>query len=252
MIHEDGVHAVEQFVLAKYYMTANVYRHRVRIITDQMITRAIRLGIEKDNLPEMKRLYSFDGTDEFIKNYQEWDDARFLETFCPLKAKPPGAKSGRMLQLLRTRQLLKEVFRDKPTEKHYDARFRETLKGLHKHDADALASAVQARVADYLSKKLNLNPAIDPDFVIAHSFGIKSARESSRNEEEGILVNVRPAPQPFTDESTLFRSINEAYSDNFVVVFAPIAWPDPAKKDDLRAEWKDDIVKIIQEECKRG
>ena len=64
-------------------------------------------------------------------------------------------------------------------------------------------------------------------------------------------MNVRPAPQPFTDESTLFRSINEAYSDNFVVVLAPVAWPDPTKKDDLRAEWKDDIRKIIEDECKK-
>ena len=40
MIAQDGVHAVEQYVLAKYYMTANVYRHRVRLITDTMIGRA--------------------------------------------------------------------------------------------------------------------------------------------------------------------------------------------------------------------
>lgn len=251
MIDEDGIHAAEQFVLAKYYMTANVYRHRVRIITDQMITRAIRLGIERDGLPELTRLFTFDGTDEFVNNYQEWDDARFLETFCPIKAKPPGAKSGRMLELLRKRQLLKEVFRDDPTERHYDGRFRETLKGLHRRDSDALATSVQSHVADYLSKKMNLSPALDADFVIAHSFGIKSARESSRNDEEGILVNVRPAPQPFTDESTLFHSINEAYSDNFIVILAPIAWPDPVKKDDLRAEWKEDIRKIIHDECKR-
>src|ERR1019366_3390468 len=30
MISSDGVHALEQFVLAKYYLTAQVYSHRVR------------------------------------------------------------------------------------------------------------------------------------------------------------------------------------------------------------------------------
>lgn len=250
MIDEDGVHAVEQFVLAKYYMTANVYRHRVRIITDQMITRAIRLGIERDQISEMKKLYGFDDSDGFIKNYQEWDDARFVETFCPRSSKAPGVKSGSLLARLRKRQLLKEVFKD-PIGKPYDARIWEILKGLHKQKAEAAATTLESRVAEYLTKKLNMNPPIDPDFVVAHSYGIKSARESSRNEEEGILVNVRPAPQPFTDESTLFRSINEAYSDNFVVVLAPVTWPDPARKDDLRAEWKEDIRKMIQEECRK-
>jgi HD superfamily phosphohydrolase len=48
LIRPDGVHAVEQFVMAKYYLTTMVYRHKVRLITDQMIVRAIELGIEKD------------------------------------------------------------------------------------------------------------------------------------------------------------------------------------------------------------
>ena len=81
MIAHDGVHAVEQYVLAKYYMTANVYRHRVRLIADTMIGRTIKLGIELDRLEQMDRLYRFNNTDEFVKNYLEWDDHRFLETF---------------------------------------------------------------------------------------------------------------------------------------------------------------------------
>lgn len=45
-ISKDGIHVLEQFVLAKYYMTTQVYRHRIRLITDEMIGRAISLGIE--------------------------------------------------------------------------------------------------------------------------------------------------------------------------------------------------------------
>ena len=44
MITAHGVNALEQFVLAKHYLTAQVYKHRVRLITDQMIVRAIVLG----------------------------------------------------------------------------------------------------------------------------------------------------------------------------------------------------------------
>lgn len=46
----DGIHSLEQFVLAKYYMTTQVYRHRIRLITDAMITRAITVGIKNDGI----------------------------------------------------------------------------------------------------------------------------------------------------------------------------------------------------------
>src|SRR2546423_2416908 len=48
MIRAEGVHAIEQFVMAKYYLTSMVYRHKIRLVTDQMIFRAIVLGIESD------------------------------------------------------------------------------------------------------------------------------------------------------------------------------------------------------------
>ena len=55
-----AVHAVEQYVLAKYYMTTNVYRHRVRLITDQMIVRAIILGDRGGWVDELRKIYAFD------------------------------------------------------------------------------------------------------------------------------------------------------------------------------------------------
>ena len=61
-ISVDGLHTLEQFVLAKYYMTTQVYRHRLRLITDQMIERAISLGIEEDKIGWLKTLYSYDGS----------------------------------------------------------------------------------------------------------------------------------------------------------------------------------------------
>jgi hypothetical protein len=175
-----------------------------------------------------------------------------METFCPIQGSPPGAKSGAMLRRLRERKLLKQVFKD-PIGKPYDARHWELLKGLPKRKSDDLAKTNERRVAEFLNSELELKNgrAVDPDYTIAHSYGIKSARESSRNDEEGILVSVKPSPQHFTDESTLFKSINEAYADNFIVIFAPIQWPNPIERDDLRGRWADPIRKLIQEECKK-
>src|SRR5438552_11387087 len=99
MIDQDGIHAIEQFVLAKYYLTTNVYRHKVRLITDQMIVRAIVLGIEKDGNPELKKLYAFDGSNTFVQDYTAWDDARFLGAFSAKE----DSRCGQMLKCLRER-----------------------------------------------------------------------------------------------------------------------------------------------------
>ena len=64
-ISADGVHTLEQFVLAKYYMTTQVYRHKIRLITDSMIIRAIELGITEDKIDYLRQLYTFDGSREF-------------------------------------------------------------------------------------------------------------------------------------------------------------------------------------------
>ncbi|MDX2151474.1 MAG: HD domain-containing protein [Bryobacteraceae bacterium] len=108
MIHSDGVHALEQFVLAKYYLTAQVYSHRVRLITDQMIIRAISLGISVDELEELKSLYSYDGSEEFVQRYTAWDDARFSLTFGDEKL--AGKYCQEIVKRLRQRRLIKQVF----------------------------------------------------------------------------------------------------------------------------------------------
>ncbi len=245
MIAPNGVHAVEQYVLAKYYMTANVYCHRVRLITDTMIGRAIKLGIDSDKLEQMEQLYQFNNTDEFVRNYLQWDDYRFLETFCPLHQSPPGAKSGAMLRRLRQRNLLKQVFTEEIDT--FDARIRETVTALPKPEKDRVRTEIEQKIAEFLKRELDVE--VDPDFVIVHSYDIKSARETSSNDEEGILVNLSPTPQPFIDESKLFKSINAAYTVKRVEVYAPITWTTRDQREKLRGQWKEPIKGIVTETC---
>jgi HD superfamily phosphohydrolase len=245
VVDEDGVHPAEQFMLAKYYMTANVYRHRVRLITDQMIGRAIHLGVERDAVEPMKHLFSFDNTDAFIANYQLWDDSRFMETFCPLHADPPGRLSGMLLRRLRERQLLKEVYSERV--EGLDGRFREMVGDISKPRYDRLRVAIETEVGDFLEMKLGTK--CTSGFVIAHSFTIKSVRESSRNEENQVLVRCGDRPRYFTDESKLLGSINEAFSDDLFKIYAPIKWPDPIKRDELRQSWKPQIRELVEKQC---
>ena len=63
-------------MIAKYHMSTQVYRHKIRLITDSMITRALELGIEIDRLEWLRKLFIYDGSPEFVQNYLQWDDAR--------------------------------------------------------------------------------------------------------------------------------------------------------------------------------
>jgi hypothetical protein len=141
--------------------------------------------------------------------------------------------------------LLKLVYSDRIEA--LDDRIRESVKELPNPKVDGLRDSIEFEVAGFLENKLKTD--VRKEFVIAHSYAIKSVRESSRNEEAEILVNEGPTPRYFSDESRLFASINEAYADNVIQIYAPISWPDSTKKDSLREAWRPDIRNIIVTQC---
>jgi HD superfamily phosphohydrolase len=106
-ISSDGVHVLEQFVLAKYYMSTQVYRHRIRLITDEMIGRAIGLGIDVDRIGWLKQLYSYDGSADYIREYMEWNDERLTTK---ILEESPETYACSIFQRLRDRRLLKCIF----------------------------------------------------------------------------------------------------------------------------------------------
>jgi HD superfamily phosphohydrolase len=243
MIDQNSIHAVEQFVLAKYYLTKSVYRHKVRLITDQMIVRAIVLGIEKDHNKEMRKLYQFDNTAKFVENFVLWDDARFFDRF--------GAESqsrcGQMLGRLRDRRLLKRVFDAKLRD--LDPRSRETARKLHDPGLNKVRLEIEKEIAMILTQRTG--QSVDPDFVICHSFNIKSVREASRNDEAGILVHTKRKPRFFEKESTLFDSINEEKGDQFFLnVYAPVGWETKAEKNRIQRDCGKAIKETIESVCR--
>ncbi|MBN2563013.1 MAG: HD domain-containing protein [Phycisphaerae bacterium] len=241
MIAPDGVHAVEQYVLAKYYLTTNVYRHRVRLITDQMIVRAIRLGIERDDLEELRRLYAFDNSDDFFENYRGWDDARFLLTFSGADSKQGLCND--VLGRLRSRNLLKRVFACRIRDFSPPA-LQELLMNLDKRENDTIRAKLERSIAGILPKEGNA--AISPSFVIVHTFTIRSVRVTSRNDEGSIMVACRPEPRPFEQESALFESIDESYTEGYVEVYAPVTWANSTERKRVKSKLEQEIRKLIE------
>ncbi len=238
MIRTDGVHAVEQFIMAKYYLTTMVYRHKIRQVTDQMIIRAIILGIESDGIKDLEKLYRFEQKSKFYENYLKWNDAKFLDRFGENGKK--SAKSTMLIQRLISRSLLKRVFY--APVKEFDADAKERLMSIEEPDNQTIRQQIETEIAKALSAKFNTN--VEADFTILHTYQIKSVRESSRNDEASILV-AKPGRMPgkFEDESVLFSSINERFSDEYVEVYAPVAWSDPAE----RARHLNAVTPIIKE-----
>jgi len=78
-VAEESVPAIEQHLMARYQMTLQVYRHRIRRSTDILLSRAILLAAEE--CEEIKRLYSYGGDPrEFCTRWEAYDDRRLLDT----------------------------------------------------------------------------------------------------------------------------------------------------------------------------
>ena len=70
-IQEDGVHAFEEFVLARYFMFLQVYFHKTRRVLDMSLQRYLKRVLPNNGYyPQPKEL----------KEYLEWDDDRILQS----------------------------------------------------------------------------------------------------------------------------------------------------------------------------
>ena len=225
-ITKDGVAAIEQFVMAKYYMFANVYRHRVRLITDQMVTRAIALGIEVDQIHELNVLYRYEAGDAFIENYMRWNDARlFLELGSTTHE---GKLCHKLICRLRDRKLFKRVFREQ-IRLLPEASREPLLKMFNPKGQNPVAIAeLEKHLAEVIG---DVNKEdVDPQFVIAHSYTVKLDSQSAVNDGANILVDARPTALDFETVSALFQALSKGFNERFLEVYAPVTWPDPVKK----------------------
>ncbi len=241
-VRNDGVHAVEQFAMAKYYITTQVYRHRVRLVTDQMLARAILLGIEVDEIEQLRQLYAYDGSEQFILNYTQWDDWRVMrdftsDTYC-------GTYCHALLDALRCRRLHKQVF-EMPI-RSFDGPVSYALTSM----SDGLRTSIEEGTAALLSSETG--KPVDDRQVICHAYTVKSVRTQSRDDTGGVLVDKPDGPIAFEQESTLFRSIDESEQEAWLDIFAPVTWTTESAKRRLKAAVAQPIADLVVEAVHRG
>ena len=246
MISADGVHALEQFVLAKYYLTAQVYSHRVRLITDQMIVRAIKLGIEEDQNEDLSRLYRYDGSETFVRNYMQWDDSRFLLAFGNPTLK--GMYCHEIVERLRSRRLLKQLFDSAVSQLPESCQefVRDITNPKHRGLRRALEQKLAAVIQDNgIPLKCACKDA--SNLVIVNSFTLKSVRVQSRDDEGPILVRKGAEKTTFEEASDLFRSIDEKMVRPQFAIYAPVEYNNPAERRSMQVKLRDPILRCLDE-----
>jgi len=235
-IAQDAVHTLEQFILAKYYMTTQVYLHKVRLVSDAMIVRAIELGIEVDKIEYLKKLYKFDNSERFYREWMVYDDDILTSTIC--SEGTPEGYAKKIFYQLRNRKLFKRIFH---------VNLNALVNTLDAHGVYELSQGFnnyKKRLERIIGEMLR----VDPLEVIVNKFTIQSVRTQSRNEEEPIMVKpLSGPPQNFEEVSTLFRSINEAEKDEILEVYAPVDFIDENHKRSQLQKYHHEILEIISE-----
>ena len=227
-----GIDALEQFLLARYHMTRQVYRHKVRLITDSMVVRGITLGIEDYGSAELRQLYEFDSSGDYLENYLKYDDDRLADV-CLNCA---GPDCGEIFERLRNRQLFKRVLHARSTEFGASA----GLQLLKLHDNHESQRELEEAIAEVLG--------CASKFVIVHSYTLKSARETTTG-NEGQIPLYPPTPgRDFERESLLFRSLDPSLNESFIDVFAPVDSPVSQQDKKKLNENQTAIQRLIQTE----
>jgi len=237
-VQKDGIHALEQFILAKYYMTRQVYRHRIRLISDEMIIRGIELGIKKDEIDELKMLYIYKENDAYLDNYLRWGDDR-LSNFLVFERNKGYAHN--IFKRLCERKLFKKVFEIKlKEEEKIPGPGRALLQRITKKENKSKREKLEAEIAKIIK--------VQSEYTIVNSYQVKSVKEISRNDEkEGkITIKIDENMRNFEEESTVFQSIDESLKEVWLEVYAPVSFKDKRDKDKKVKNWKTEIVDVLK------
>ncbi|MEW6203542.1 MAG: HD domain-containing protein [bacterium] len=238
-VDHDGINSLEQFVLAKYYMTIQVYRHKIRSVSDAMIIRGLELGIEKDGIDFLKRLYCFEDTTGYIDNYINYHDERIVDK---LIHSDKNGFAKEIFKRLNQRRLFKTVFSKKLMDIEIgNEEIKDRMINISSVENSKLRSKLEQQIANLDDLKC------EKEFVIANSFTIKSVKEMSRNSEgEIIIIDRKEDKKVFEKESTVFNSIDESMKDIKFEIYAPVRFKDQQDKNKKLDRLETNISEILK------
>ena len=185
VVAEETVPAVEQHLMARYQMTLQVYRHRIRRSTDILLSRAILLAAQE--CEEIKRLYSYGGDPHgFCTRWAAYDDRRLLDT---ILARCKESSAALIAECLIRRRLPLHVLDVPLTDVGTMFLQGKLAKPERRRELEArIAARLRANpdlvIVDLVQtdppSPASAEPGIDPDSIYVETdHGLKSFREVS-------------------------------------------------------------------------
>lgn len=238
-ISDQGIYALEQLLLARHHMTQQVYRHRVRSISDAMIVRGIELAIREGN-QELEQLYQYDETPEFIKNYTEYHDERLIDVLKNCNEE----KTRNIFERLYKRKLFKMIC-ELPLKDVDDAIAKKRL--LQMNDDQKLQW--ETKIAGHLK--------IDSDYVIVNKLQIRNPNYGSRSynlNPEAIMIFDEQQSKlrtliDYATELILARPLSDESALETVQVYAPQDnWNNlpPTERQQKQTELKAKVQQVLR------
>ena len=195
-VSDEGIYALEQLLLAKHHMTQQIYRHRVRSISDAMIVRGIELAIEGNQ--EIEQLYRYNETSEFTENYIKYHDERLID----ILKQCDQEKARNIFDRLYSRKLFKMIG-ELPLKDVDSAPAKRRLLQMH----DNQKRRWEERIAEYLETS--------SDYVIVNKVHIRNPNYGSRSyslNPEAIMI--------FDEKQSDLRSLI-SYKTELILVRPP-------------------------------
>lgn len=170
-IKKGGIHAFEEFVLARYFMFVQVYFHKTRRFLDKML-----IDFLEENLPEGKY-------PDNIYDYLEWDDGRVWSMI------QASEKSSVAADRLLNRRIMKRVYESPAHADRQEIRLYNLLKNDLKREYGTENLLFDS--ADKMTHKIPLKYEIDNEKAIP------------------IIVDHSREPSTISMESGIIRKMTE-------------------------------------------
>ncbi len=236
-IKEEGIHAIEQLLLAKYHMNVQVYQHRIRRITDAMLVRGMEFAL-KERIEDVENVYKFNNDSDYLSNFIRYDDTTLAHAII---SKSNGW-AKKYFKNIFNRKLFKEIFNIEINKGNFDDGI--LLMNARNPSNDQMEQ-ICGRVAEILKVPRELviidrKSTSNPTFK---DYRVKIAVED-------IMVKTRLGKRKtFADVSEIFSNPSVDPEKEMLYIYAPLdsITTRDKRQDFIRAN-REDVMGIIKEE----
>ena len=220
-VAEESVPAFEQHLMARYQMTRQVYRHRIRRSTDILLSRAV-VAAANNGCHVLRDLYTYDGNHKaFCDRWLLYDDRKVLDT---ILSQCKDTDAARLVDRLLSRRLPLWV---------YDLDLNKAgtvfLQGkLAKPDR---RPELEKRIAEQIGA-LPIEVIVD---LVETEPPSPSSAEPGLDPEKIYVDTGGGEPEKFSTASDIFRE-NPLKGTKRLVVFTPFKETEKGRRDEERKE----------------